>query len=246
MMRTTERQAVLTIAGQTITVIWKRRNKNIYLRVGADGRACVTAPWAASEEFIRRFVTARAEWLQRHQKQSRESLLRHTWRYVDGERFPLLGKPCTLQVQTVPATEPCYVTMQDTDGKMVLYVHADMGQKERAAIVWQACYELLARIVKEQLPLCEAIVGRRASRIDFRHMTSRWGSCNVRTARICLNMALVHYPVRVIRYIIMHELTHLHEPSHNARFHALMDRFCPEWRSSRKMLRDGWILNSNG
>ena len=241
-MKPSERQAVLTIAGQSVTVIWKRRNKNVYLRVGADGRACVTAPWAASEDFIRRFVAARADWLQRHQAQRRESLLRHVWQYVEGESFPLLGRPYTLQVQIVPVAEPCHMVHQDATGKLILYVHAGMGQKERAAVVWQACYALLARIVKEQLPLCEAIVGRRASRIDFRHMTSRWGSCNVRTGRICLNLGLVHFPVRATRYIIMHELAHLHEPSHNACFHALMDRFCPDWRSSKKILRDGLFV----
>ena len=47
---------------------------------------------------------------------------------------------------------------------------------------------------------------------------------------------LVHYDQRCLAYVLTHELCHLHEPSHNARFHALMDRFYPDWRTVRALL----------
>ena len=236
------RQAVLTIADQPVLVTWKRRNKNLYLRVNKDGHACVTAPWAATEAFIRKFVIARVEWLNNQKKKQKESLLNHEWQYVDGERFPLLGHEYILHIETASRNELCRLILS-SDRQLILHVHEEMSQCEKAAVMSAGCKELLKRIVREQMPLCEAITGRRASRIDYRYMTSRWGSCNVRTARICLNLALVHYPVSVIRYIIIHELTHLHEPSHNARFHTLMEKFCPEWREARRTLRNETILS---
>ena len=68
-------------------------------------------------------------------------------------------------------------------------------------------------------------------------MTSRWGSCNVSTARITLSTHLVHHDPRCLTYVIIHELCHLYEPSHNERFHALMDGFCPDWRESSHVAR---------
>lgn len=236
------RQAILIIADHHVMVTWKRRNKNLYLRVDKEGQACVTAPWTATETFIRKFVAVRADWLNRQKKRQRESLLGHEWQYAEGEGFPLLGEKYILHIELISRAEPCRLALL-SGHRLALYVHAGMHRHERAAVMKTGCKELLKRIVREQMPLCEAITGRRASRIDYRLMTSRWGSCNVLTARICLNLALVHYPVRVIRYIIMHELTHLHEPSHNARFHALMDRFCPDWREARQTLRDRAILS---
>lgn len=245
-MRKSERQVVMNIAGQPVKVIWKRRNKNLYLRVQRDGQVCVTAPWAVSEEFICSFVTARADWLNSQKARQHKSLLRHEWQYADGELFPLLGERYVIHVALVPLTKPCKIELaqagQGRTSTMKLCIYTGMDAVARKNLVQSACREMLERIVQQQMPLCEAITGRRASRVDYRRMTSRWGSCNVRTARICLNLALIHYPVKVIRYIIIHELTHLHEPSHNARFHALMDKFCPEWRDCRKILRNGlWV-----
>ena len=53
---------------------------------------------------------------------------------------------------------------------------------------------------------------------------------------ITINSQLAHYDRRCLDYVVCHELCHLYEPSHNARFHALMDRFYPGWKAVRKLL----------
>ena len=57
------------------------------------------------------------------------------------------------------------------------------------------------------------------------------------TGAITLNTRLVAFPRSCLEYVVVHELCHLLEPSHNARFHALMDRYFPSWRETRRMLR---------
>ena len=61
-------------------------------------------------------------------------------------------------------------------------------------------------------------------------MKTRWGSCTVETGKIRLNARLARKPETCVEYVLVHELCHLLEPSHNARFHRLMDGFLPDWQ----------------
>ena len=67
-------------------------------------------------------------------------------------------------------------------------------------------------------------------------MKTRWGSCNIRTRRIWLNLILIQKPLICLEYVLVHEMIHLLEASHNARFYQLMERFMPDWRTHQKAL----------
>ena len=80
-------------------------------------------------------------------------------------------------------------------------------------------------------------IGVTPSRIHYRAMVSRWGVCHVREHSICFSLYLLLLPAWCVEHVVVHELCHLLEPSHNARFHALMDRYFPRWRDARKATR---------
>jgi len=81
-------------------------------------------------------------------------------------------------------------------------------------------------------------MGVTVDRFYVRRMKTKWGSCNPTKHSIRLNTELARKPRECLEYLVVHEMAHLIEPTHNARFIALMDRFLPQWRT----LRDG--LNS--
>lgn len=83
----------------------------------------------------------------------------------------------------------------------------------------------------------EPILGVKASKIAYRNMKSRWGSCQPATGRICLNVRLALYPPECLEYVVVHELCHLLERGHGRRFCALMDAVLPDWRERRAQLR---------
>ena len=68
-------------------------------------------------------------------------------------------------------------------------------------------------------------------------MKSRWGSCTPKTRAIRINTNLAAYPRFCLDMVVAHELVHLMEPSHNARFHALLDTYCPRNREASALLR---------
>lgn len=57
------------------------------------------------------------------------------------------------------------------------------------------------------------------------NMTTRWGSCTTGEGTIRLSDRLQGMPVWVIDYVLLHELAHLIEPSHNARFWHWVDKY---------------------
>ena len=70
--------------------------------------------------------------------------------------------------------------------------------------------------------------------VSFRPMISRWGVCKVKQRTICYSTYLLLLPEWCVEHVVVHELCHLLEPSHNARFHALMDKYYPQWREARR------------
>ncbi len=82
----------------------------------------------------------------------------------------------------------------------------------------------------------EPRLGVVASEVRLRQMKTRWGSCNVRTGRIWLNLELARHDTACLEYVFVHELAHLIERGHGPRFKALMDRFLPGWRAVRRGL----------
>ena len=67
-------------------------------------------------------------------------------------------------------------------------------------------------------------------------MKTKWGSCNRATGCIRLNTDLAKKPRECLEYIVVHEMAHLLEPTHNTRFVSLMDQFMPQWRIYRDVL----------
>ncbi|MBQ9645581.1 MAG: M48 family metallopeptidase [Prevotella sp.] len=89
---------------------------------------------------------------------------------------------------------------------------------------------LLLPMVKHHAQL----MGVMPSRITYKTTISRWGMCNVKTGELCFSVYLLLLPEWCMEHVVVHELCHLLEPSHNNRFYALMERYFPRWREARK------------
>lgn len=70
------------------------------------------------------------------------------------------------------------------------------------------------------------------------HCQTKWGGCNPVSRNIRLNTELTKKPPECLEYIVVHELAHLREHTHNDRFTALLDQSLPRWREVRDKLND--------
>lgn len=99
---------------------------------------------------------------------------------------------------------------------------------------WKAVVQVF---VPQLIAKWEPVLGVKAGKIAYRNMSSRWGSCQPATGRICINVRLALYPPECLEYVVVHELCHLREPGHGEQFKALMDATLPHWREIRAKLR---------
>lgn len=83
----------------------------------------------------------------------------------------------------------------------------------------------------------EPVLGVRAGKLVYRNMTSRWGSCQPSTGRICINTRLALYPPECLEYVVVHELCHLLVRNHSSEFWGLVEAALPHWREARDKLR---------
>jgi predicted metal-dependent hydrolase len=67
-------------------------------------------------------------------------------------------------------------------------------------------------------------------------MKTKWGSCNPRRGTIRLNTELAKKPPACLEYVLVHELAHMIEPTHNDRFRDIMNRHLPHWPHLRDEL----------
>ena len=84
----------------------------------------------------------------------------------------------------------------------------------------------------------EPVMGVQVSGITIRQMKTRWGSCNVRTHHININLALLQKPPFCLEYVVVHEMTHILEASHSPVFWSYMTQFYPDWKRVRNYLKD--------
>ncbi len=205
------------------------------LRLGVhppDGRVTVSAPMAMTEESIRAFVLARLGWIRKHrQKQLTQGyVVAHS--YTDGESHYFSGRRYVLKV------------VESRDATRVVLGHDVLVMKVRPGASAERRRYLLDEWYRQQLKAAvpgliagyQPHMGVRVHAFGVKRMRTRWGTCNPRARRIWLNLELAKKPPECLEYIVVHEMVHLLEPCHNARFHALMDSYLPRWRLYKDLL----------
>jgi predicted metal-dependent hydrolase len=134
-------------------------------------------------------------------------------------------------------TESVRPAVDNIGDSLRLHVRHGSTIAQRKLILERFYRRELEQRIRERLPLWESIVGERCHTWRVRKMISRWGSCNTRLRRITVALELVKLAPDRLDYLLCHELIHLIETGHNARFYAHMDRCMPEWRVIRTSMK---------
>lgn len=207
--------------------------KNVHLSVyPPHGAVRISAPKWMSLDTIRLFAISRLAWIRQQQKKLREQERETPRDYVERESHYVWGKRYLLELREVD-TAP---SVEITHSRMILRVRPGTNEEKREAIVDDWYREQVKQAVPPLLAKWQQLIGVETSRFFVQRMKTKWGSCNHYTRAIRLNTELAKKPPECLEYIVVHELIHLREPTHNARFVALMDRYMPKWQMHRDML----------
>lgn len=221
----------------TVVTVTRKAIKNFYVRVDREtGEVRVTAPRRLSDDEIERLLLRDWPWVEKQRKRAALRPRLPVHRYETGEIFYLWGRPYVLTVRESPERRPAVCVRA---GRLLLYADASLeaGQRQKALEAWYRAR--LMQGIEALSKEAETIVGRRPCEYRIKKMKTRWGTCNAAAGRIWLNLKLAQYRPEILRYIMLHELTHLWVHNHGPAFHAHMDRFCPDWRSLKLELDGG-------
>jgi len=222
---------ILNVDGLEIPVsVVRKRVKNLNLRVRADGTVTLSIPQHLPLARAREFLARKGGWIA---ERVRRNIERRPSPDLAGElpdRIPLWGK--FVPRDSVQANSGQAASDRDASGQ---------GAPGQTTIDQAALDELYRTEVLRALPgiveRMEARIGVHAARWSVRVMKTRWGSCTPKTGAIRINARLAAYPPECLEFVVAHELVHLLEPSHNTRFHALLDEFCPDNRGIARRLK---------
>lgn len=216
----------------SIDVIYKDI-KNIHLSVHPPtGRVRIASPEKFNLDTLRVFAISKLSWIkkQRHKIQSQE---RETPRdYSTRETHYFLGKRFLLNVIT-QSKNPKVVLNHNT---IDLYIRENSTLSQRKALLNEWYREQLKEKIPALIARWEKILNVNVNEFGIKKMKTRWGTCNPRAKRIWLNLELVKKPIECLEYIVVHEMIHLLERSHNQKFVALMNKYMPKWKEYKKEL----------
>jgi predicted metal-dependent hydrolase len=216
--------------------------KNLHLSVYPPARRVrISAPLRMNLDTIRVFAVSRLGWIRKEQKKLREQERETPREYLDLESHYVWGKRYLLMVvegDEAPAVELSYSRM-----RLRVLPGADEEKKQATMEEWYR--EQLRRAVPALTAKWEPHVGVKVEKFFVQKMKTKWGSCNPISKSIRLNTDLAKKPPECLEYIIVHEMVHLLEPTHNDRFLTLMDQFMPGWRFCRAELNRLPLRHSN-
>jgi predicted metal-dependent hydrolase len=209
--------------------------KRAYLRVRPpDGQISVNAPLNLSMNMIYALIRQNFAWIRKNQSLLAEHASSITqappWH---GQTLHVLGKPHTLNIQPhAPHNQlVCHA------GIMHITSKTPLEPEQIRARINAHLRDELARVLRERLPFWSTNMDVTANFIGIKRMKTRWGSCNIKDKRIWINLELSRMPQACIDLVLVHELTHLLERGHNARFYGFMDQFLPAWRTHQAELK---------
>lgn len=226
-MRTT-----LNLGDMTVDVLQKDI-KNVHLSVyPPTGAVRISAPSSMKLDTIRVYAISKLEWIRKEQakvagqdRETKREFLERESHYVWGKRY--------LLTLTEANQAPC-IELSHQRLHMQVRPGTDAVKREKLLDAWYR--SLLREAVPPLVAKWEKRMGVQVNRFYVRQMRTKWGSCNHHAGTIRLNTDLAKKPPICLEYLVVHEMAHLLEPTHNARFHAVMTRHLPNWKLYQETL----------
>lgn len=215
--------------------IQKKNIKNMHLQVKPpDGHVVISAPSSMDDKAIEVYARTNFSWIKKQIEKFQQQPRSAKRQYVSGETMYIWGKQYYLSF--VPDSQKNSFEIQGD--KVILSMREDSTVKQRENYVREQYRQFLKVEIERLLPKWEKITELHCESWQTKYMVTRWGTCNTEKKKLWFNLQLVQKPIECLEYVILHELIHLRERTHNSTFIAYMDMYMKNWRAVRKELND--------
>jgi hypothetical protein len=208
----------------------RRQRRTVGLKITATGLV-IHAPKRISQTHLESLIVLKADWIRKKLATLAENKIPNL-QWQTGEQLLLLGNPITLAIEHDIRSKA--IDYEPGVLKLAMPNHHDEAAVSRKVLQWykkQALTDFARR-----LELFSAKLGVALPKLFLSNAQSRWGSCNSRK-EIRLNWRLLQAPPHIINYVVCHELAHLKEMNHSAKFWAVVASIYPDYKSAEKELK---------
>ena len=208
--------------------------KNTHISIHPpEGHLRIAVPYNISEEAVRLAIISKLNWIKEKQKSFKDQLRQSEREYITGESHYFLGRRYLLDLNYTD-NEPNVIIKNNH--RLNLLTSQDATKEQRELIMTKWYKDEMNKLLIPLVDKWQNKIGIDIDSYNIRKMKTKWGSCNHDQKRILLNLELVKKPVHCLEYVLVHEMIHFLENTHNTVFVFYMDKFLPQWRTIKKEL----------
>ncbi|MGB9939270.1 M48 family metallopeptidase [Methanosarcina sp.] len=231
--------------GRTISyeIVYSKKRKRAAILVRPDLRVEFRAPHGLSTDTIREMVEGKAQWiLKKLELFEANRLPDQKKRYSEGESYLYLGGEYPLRIEFADNVKKPLAFFKDSE--IMVEVPENTSEDQVPFLVKEAVWNLYSQRAEEEveeiLKTYSKILGVVPPVFKVKHQKRRWGSCSADNV-LRINFQLIMAPPRQLEYVVVHELCHVKEKNHSARFWKLVRELMPDYQEHRNSLKkDGW------
>lgn len=215
-----------------INKIIRSKRKTVALLINPDATLTVKAPFQTPLSNIEEIVIKKSNWIEKKVKEIIARPQHIKKEFVDGESFQYLGKAYRLKVSNVP-----FITL----GEYLFFPKSNKQNINEEIINWYK--QQAEKIIKSRVDWYAKKIGLNYSLIKISDAQRRWGLCG-KNNNLSFNWRLIMAPLKIIDYVIVHELLHIDEKNHSKRFWNKIKIILTNYKQSRDWLKEnGYLLN---
>ncbi|EGT3616425.1 M48 family metallopeptidase [Clostridium perfringens] len=214
------------------------KRKTMSIEISAEGEVKVRAPIDVPEEIIIEQVRKKGKWIIEKKEQAENRIAKRVDKsYKDGDLFMYLGNEYPLKIKYSPFLKG--VSVQIREEKLVVHmVQYDKEKIKRAIELWYR--EEGLKIIKERIKHYLSFYPLKPRSIKVKEQKRRWGSCTYYND-LLFNWRCIMAPMRVLDYIVVHEMTHMIHKNHSKNYWEAVAKIMPDYEEKKIWLKENGI-----
>ena len=218
-------------------ITYSRRRKSISIIVHHTKRVEIKAPSGTPASYIHGLAGKKVTWIVKRLNVL-DTLAEHQVerKYQEGEVFFFPGNPLVLSV----TRDPVSGGTRCDDGHLVVSVSSSLPGHDASDFtrkqVMDWYREQADRIIGDKIQEFATLLGISPPPFRLRNARRRWGSCN-HNNQLNFNIRLIMAPIRLVEYVVMHELCHIWHKNHSSEFWEALRQVMPDYHERRELLK---------
>lgn len=215
--------------------LYRKKVKNINLRIKRDGSVFVSANHRVPIDYINSFLESKGNWILKNidlLKNKKELSIENN--FEENDKIIYLGDEYILKI--IPSQQDNIIYdsryiylytkyLEDSNKKKEIY---ERWLRKRSKEIFNRCLDNMYLHIEDYEV--------KKPSLSIRKMKSRWGSCMKYKNKINLNLYLIKTEEKCIEYVILHELVHLIHFNHSKDFYNLLEILMPDWKKRKEIL----------